>query len=312
MGTDETSSLKNIFKNAAAIDLQNKEVSALMGKNDDIENNVLPGGIISKYGRVEAKEVKSKKKKQEKAFIAWLLRQSIKNLHKVIQEIIDFHQEQMDWFEQQIREAHEHIDHLSEIHEVLKDEMEKFQEHGAFELDEYRHFKNPLAEKAIQDWETKTGKTIDLTDPHSYEDVLDILEGIEAQEHAIKAEKEQHQKNYEYHKDKRDEARKIQDYLNSDNPALQKRGRELLNDFDAFQKNNVTKNLKSEIKNPRTETQAFSTYEVTAEDLEYDDFAFDFPPMNAEFNQSAHEDTNEKQPEVPEVNPKSPVIKPKF
>jgi hypothetical protein len=57
--------LRKIFKTAAAAEIQNKEVAALMGQEDEGSPGVLPGGIISTYSYSDATANRSKKKKKD-------------------------------------------------------------------------------------------------------------------------------------------------------------------------------------------------------------------------------------------------------
>ncbi|MDF1864561.1 MAG: hypothetical protein P1U70_06995 [Saprospiraceae bacterium] len=290
----EIPSLKNTFKNASDIDLQNKEVAVLMGQSDETENNVLPGGIISKYGRVEAKETQSKKKKRNQAFMSWLLRQSIKKALTELQTIIDFHLEQIRLFVEQIKQANEELEVLDNEFAELEKELKNFQENGAFDLDEKGNLKNKSAEKVISDWEYLTGQKIDLNAKNSYGDVLYILMDIE--KHKLKLEKDiqDNQQQYEYHEFKLKEAQKLKADLQSNDPercrlALlqveQTSITSINNDFDNSTQtkgNNIIKANKS-----------------VSGNSSHDDFMSAFPKLNEEFSGAS---TGELKKTAPDSN----------
>lgn len=300
MSTGETSSLKDIFKNANALDIQNKEVSALMGKSDDVASNVLPGGIISKYGRVEAKDIDSKKKKRNQAFISWLFRQSIQKALTKLQAIIDFHLEQMRLFEEQIKQANEQLEILNDGFEELQKELKKYQENGSFDLDENGNLKNKPAEKILSDWEQLTGQKIDLTAENSYGNVLFILMNIEKQKQALENDIQEKQQQYEYHKLKLDEAEKIKEDLQNGNPEQARLALSKINKLQEekiiFYTDNTPDKDKQTVQNDFPETT-----NLVSNNTNHDDFLSAFPKLNDEFSQASIGEMKNTEPKINKI-----------
>ena len=105
--------LTKIFRAASKELVQNLEIAALMGQgSEQDESMVLAGGVYSQLGYTEAKAYRSKKKKRDKRFWDWVVLETIRQTSEYLEEIIAFHQEQMDRLAEQIEKILQQFNQL--------------------------------------------------------------------------------------------------------------------------------------------------------------------------------------------------------
>lgn len=270
--------LKAIFNNVAKPELHNKEVAALMGEIIEDNPEILPGGIRSKYGFSNVKVSQLKKKKKDKAIIELILRQSIHNALIRINEIIEYHQNQLEGILKKLEVAQELLEKLDEQHQILEPELNSFQENGVFDLDEIGKLRITQAEEILFEWERKTGKIIDRNDPASYEFLLTILLDIEKRRIELKKNIDYLTHQYEHHKIKLEKAQQIKTDLESDDQDKQLNA---ISKYDQLFRNfNQTKELNL-VQTPAA---------TDVDNIIKDEFLSAFPPMQEEFLEAVSRD----------------------
>jgi len=268
---------------------KNKEIETLMEKGDEDEIEDKVADINSKPDQKEASD-KAERKKWWRFLQHFLIQKETERALARIQEIIEFHQAQMDILAEMIKLARNSLNELDEQRQALMREIQRFRETGQFDIDETTgQFKNAKAKEALTDWEEKTGRKIDLSDPSSYLDVMEAAADLEAQEAEIKETMERDERDYEYHKTKRDEALEIKSDLESGDPERCKLALQRLENLDSNQRAFRVENaLTSESKIDSSQKKVFlQQMNLTEEDLALDGFSFNFPPLQASFTDAA-------------------------
>lgn len=304
--------LRKIFKTAAAIEIQNKEVAALMGPEDVSSPDVLPGGLRSRYGTTETKMYRSKKKKKDQAFMAMILRESIRQALIQINKIIEYHQTRIEEILKFLEETQTFLQELDKRHQSLEAELKFFQDKGLFDLDENGRLKNSKTEEILAGWERKTGKLIDRKNPASYEALLNILVDIEEHKIELRQGIENYSAEYEYHKAKLDEALQIRDDLeNGDTMQMQN----ALLKFESFTNDRERSFDDSSYKEADSATK--NDNQIEPYELLYDktnnDFSFGFPPLKNNFTDAATDPGESAQNSAIKEQPMkkvSPIVKP--
>ncbi|MBI1227787.1 MAG: hypothetical protein GC192_21310 [Bacteroidetes bacterium] len=278
----------------AQLDTADKEGSktqALLRDSTDNEGYSLKTGAGSKTQLSDIKNNVEKKKWQKFVYYL-LLRQAIEKALARVQEIIEFHQTQMEVLAEIIRDARFKLMELDEQGKALMAELKRFRETGRFDLDGNGKLKNARAKEAIAAWEEKTGVRLDLTSPSSYLGVLEAAKDIEIQQAEIKAGIEKDERDYQYHKAKRDEAIEIKKDLESGDPERCRQALERLDSLGNIQRLGTAENSltsETEIDNKQKQ-EILSQMELTNRDLAQDGFTFNFPPLQSEFNRSVIND----------------------
>ena len=305
MGGDKPDGRKltGIFRSVSDMELQNKEVAALMGEVDEDSPNVLPGGLISKLGLTDAKLFHAKAKKRDKDFRDWLFREAVQRSLERINGIIDDLQKRIEELLEHMAKAEEELAELDERHETLEAELEYFQEIGLFDCDENGRLKNPEAEAIVSDWERKTEQKIDRTDPASYGSMLQILMDIEQRRIALRGGMKRDAAEYEQRKQQLDEAIQIREDLQGEGRELNRKG---LFDFMGFV-NGYNSEFEitgqSEIEeNPVTDLLFEESTDELPEDLDTS-LSFGFPPIQENFAKAVMDDI--APPEENRTNPSS-------
>lgn len=275
--------LTKSFKSASDMDIQNKEVASLMGVVNEENPNVLSGGLISKLGLTDTKLFHIKKKKQDKDFRDWLLRETIQRSLKLINEIIDNLQKRIEELLERMAETEKELDELGKQQEILEAEIEFFQENGLFDCDKDGHLKNPDAEAILSGWEQKTGQKIDRTDPASYAMVLQVLADNEQREITLREKLKKYTAEYEARQKQLDEAQQIREGLLSDD---EDRCQKALLAFDGFMD---TYNKEFDYNEPVASAIPFEGIIGTGKisdgptELLADGSSFGFPPIQEDF-----------------------------
>jgi len=109
-------------------------------------------------------------------------------------------------------------------------------------LNENGQLKNQEAEQLLQEWEAKTGATIDRNSPETYYTILQMLNEIEEQQETTYQQLEKDEAAYEYHKLKRDEAQQVVKDLQSGDVNIQKAAIQQLEELHTEQKKFVAIN----------------------------------------------------------------------
>ncbi len=207
--------LREMFNSVAKSEIHNKEVAALMGEVNEANPEILPGGIRSEYGFTLTKVSRSKKKKKDQALIDLILKEDIRKALIRINEIIEYHQEQIEEFLRKLEQTQLILEKLDEQHQMLKAELNYFQENGFFDLEENGQLKNAKVEEILSAWESKNNKSIDRNNPGSFELMLNILLEIEKQRIELKENIDNYTVQFEHHKIKLDEALQIKKDMES-------------------------------------------------------------------------------------------------
>jgi hypothetical protein len=238
-GNEADFSLSKTFMEFARIDLQNLEVAALMGDVDPDSPGVLAGGINSRMGIPEKVRARILQKRNEQDFADLLFQILILESIARLDAMIAMHEEQMAAILKEIQAKNEALETLDRQHEVIQGELEYYEEHGLFDLDEDGRLKNKEAEAIITDWEARTGQTIDRNDPGSYGLVLTILKQIDDRRIALREDIDGLSTQYENHKQQRDKALQLKEKLLSVDPGVQEQALQdahhLIQDFTAVE-----------------------------------------------------------------------------
>jgi hypothetical protein len=217
--------------------------------------------------------------------MAMLLRESIRQARIQLNEIIEYHQNQIEKILKLLEETQGLLQELDDRHRTLEAELKYFQDNGLFDLNENGQLKNNKAEEILAGWERKTGEIIDRNDPASYEIMLNILVNIEGRRIERRQDIENYSAEYEFHKAKLDEAQKIRDDLQSgDSTKIQSA---LLN-LEAFNAEPQFLDAENPVfGNPdqRIEDVNLDNPNWTPEQKD-DEFSFGFPPLKDNFSQA--------------------------
>ncbi len=278
-----------------SIEIENKEMQVLLG-GVLTEEGTLPGGL----GRSRSADFASEKKKRDKAFNNTIHRYLFEEALRRVDEIIHYHQEQLERLAIKIEEGQIALDKLEITKKALEKEIHNFEKTGAFELDENGNLKDEESEAALRVWEAKTGTAIDRSDPSSYLIILKILRDTEIQIAELKDQQEIDQKNYEFHKTRRDEAQLLKDALQSDDPAIQEWALEGIKDLDKRQQVEQIQAIQAKPEKTKPEQKLLEQSTIKAQDLKQDGFAFNFPPLNADFKRAAPGETKVCEPLRPD------------
>lgn len=245
-----------------------------------------------------------------------IYRQVIQNAQRKIAETLEYHQTCMERFDRRIDEIQTLLDDLLETGRAIDAELEYFIKQGVFDLDESGHFKNEKVEAALQEWEARTGQTIDRKDPSCYLTLLEIMQKTENRKDELERNREKNQKDYEYHKTKREEALQLKEMLNSDDPAQIERALQGINELQNDLKIETVMAVSAENPNPGNGHEILSRAEVHEQVLAQDGFAFNFPPVNIEFDKAAPGDKHktditgrEKLGDQKRASPVAPIIR---
>ena len=286
--------LSETFKSAAATDAHNKEVAALMGEIDPDNPEILPGGVRSVLGLTDAKIEQIKKKKRNRDFFEFLFREAIRKAVANLNDIIEFHEKCLAELLEQMDKANRTLEELDRQHDILESELEYFKDMGLFDLDENGRLKNKEAEAIIAAWEEKTGETIDRSDPAAYETIFGILVEIEEQRIQLKRNLNDYTAEYEYHKEKRDDAIQIRDDLKSGDPVRTRNAfQKYANHFSGLEdvpKNPSVKKIESLADN----NEDLENLEIPPEYMD-EDFSFGFPPLQENFGQAVTDQAQSSQ-----------------
>lgn len=287
--------LSETFKSAAGTDAHNKEVAALMGEIDPDNPETLPGGVRSVLGLTDAKVEQIKKKKRGRDFFEFLFREAIRKAVANLNDIIKFHEKRLLELLEQMEETNRELEDLDRQHDILESELEYFQDMGLFDLDDNGRLKNKEAEAIIAVWEKKTGETIDRSDPAAYESIFGILVEIEEQRIQLKRNLNDYTAEYEYRKQKRDEAIEIRDDLKSGDLERIQAGLTNFEQFINFHEE-AFQDLTTERINDLPEIdEMFEDLEVSSENLD-EDFSFGFPPLEKSFAEAVTDQALQNQP----------------
>jgi len=168
---------------------------------------------------------------------------------------------------------------------ILEQEKSDFEENGRFELDENGQLKNQEADQLLQEWEAKTGATIDRNSPETYYTILQMLNEIEEQQEATYQQLEKDEDAYEYHKEQRDQAERVVKDLQSDDINIQKAAIQKLETLNIDEKRDVSINLNNNDLNNSTPSPSKNNGFIE-EDFEMSDFEFGFPDLQSNFKTS--------------------------
>lgn len=244
----------------------------------------LSGGILSKYNKpADHKEFSKSEKKKEQAFRNLVHQQLLDNALKNIYEIETYHREKMGEFSRQVEQMRLMLEGLRDTEHALNNELDYFTGFGRFDLDEQGCFKNEKVEAAVQEWEARTGMKVDRGAPNCYLILLEITQDIEIRAGNLEESRGQYQRGYEHHKTKREEAERVRNMLDGDDPvnlelALQEIGN-LQNDLRI----EAELALPTVVQSTGNEQLFPCQAEISERVRMQDGFAFNFPPVNAEF-----------------------------
>ena len=290
----ESNSEKDLVKSfRAATVTQDKEVALLMGNGmEDNNGQTLSGGLTSKYGYLEGKESQAQKKKKDKRFNDLLLRIMLRHSIKWMQEVINYHVQQMELLAKKIAAIQKQLKELLEEEKALKEVLEYYQEEGAFKLDSLGRLKNGIAECALQKWKDQTGQQFDHTGTEIYLVLLKIHENNEAEQMANESGLEQAETDYNYHKKQKDEAQEILNDLESADPEKCQNALQRIESMSFEQEVEIAIEA-----NKQGKANSIENAEkiLTEEDLEWDDFSFNFPPLKDEFENASAGENNKKE-----------------
>ncbi|MFM9949457.1 MAG: hypothetical protein ACKV1O_16085 [Saprospiraceae bacterium] len=291
---------------AKILEIENLEIKAMTGQDGNEDGTILIGGIPSKYKKpVDHRAFSKDGKKKDQALWNLIYQQTIENALKSINEMEAYHQERMEWFTRQLNEIRLLLEELSATGQALNQEQHFFTEFGKFNLNENGHFKNEKTEAALKAWEARTGKPVDRNNPACYLTLLEIGQDVEIQIGELEQTQAGHQQDYERHKANREEAGRIRDMLESDDPeqielALEKM-EHLQNDLRVEMTLAVPAgNLKLVNEQPEP-----GQIEMKEQARAQASFAFDFPPLHAAFDRA----TLNESPETGQTRSENPIAK---
>lgn len=267
--------------NSAAV-LQDKEVAALMGNGlESGDGQILPGGLISKYGYLEGKDSSTKKKKKDKWFQEMILRIMIRNSIRRLQEIIEYHRLQMETLAEKMDAIQNQLNELIEEEKTLREVLENYRDEGAFELAGPGRLKNEIVEMSLQKWEAQAGQKLDRSGIKTYMAMLKILEDNEAQQLAIESDLGQTEIDYNFHKKQKDEAQEILNDLESGDHERCQNALHRIDTMSFEQEVELALNIHEQSEPNKIEGQEKG---LSKEDAGWDAFSFGFPPPKGIWN----------------------------
>lgn len=280
-------------KNLARIlEIENQEIEVLTGRGGSEDGSVLSGGILSKYNKPpDHRELSKPEKKKEQAFWNLIHQQFLDNALKSIYEIEAYHREKMEEFARQIEQIRLLLEGLRDTELALNNELDYFTGFGRFDLDEQGRFKNEKVEAAVKEWEARTGMKVDRRAPASYLTLLEITQDIEIRAGNLEESREQYQRGYEHHKTKREEADQVRIMLDSGDPLRLELAMQEMDELQNDLRVEMELALATEVQRNGNEQIMPGQAEINERVQMQDGFAFNFPPVNAEFDKAA---TNEK------------------
>lgn len=295
--------LKMEFREAVKMELQNKEVAALMTGGVDTENPVvLPGGLLSKLGLTPAKLAELEAKKADKNFQDWLFREAVRQSLIHINIIINDIQNRMADILDRMEKADEELSVLDDQRETLSEELRHYQEAGFFDVDENGRLKNPEAEDILAEYERKTGQRKDLTDPACYELMLKILMDIDQRRVVLRESMKKDAMEYEYLKQRLGEALLIQEGLGSNNADENRQALLAFDEFFNFYDEDFTPEpfKQAEISDSSGDivTRSFDSQMDNPED----DTSFGFAPLTEDFGRAASDNEIMSKPPPDKTN----------
>lgn len=284
--------------------MEGYEIAALMGNLHSDNPDILANGIRSKIGYTSTKAEYIRKEKGEDWLFDFILWEIIKNILHDLQQLIEYHQKEMDRLLVRIAQNHDRFDELEHDRLLLDEQIKVFEKQGFFELDEQGRLKNKEAEAVLSTWEERTGQQIDRSDPSAYGAILNIVMEIENEQAVIRQEIERQELEYEYHKEKRDEAIQISEELKSEDLQIQvtalSKAEILLNNF-AQEQTPQSRYISPVSQNNISKTPNLANLGLDEPLDEGDNFSFSFPSLQNDFGNAAAAKANNQNP-VSEVD----------
>ncbi|MEM8527628.1 MAG: hypothetical protein AAGG68_23505 [Bacteroidota bacterium] len=241
--------------------------------------------VLGKYVLAHEEEQLIKEQKDKAELWDSLFSKLLDDAIKQANELLAYHQEQIAFYFKAIENHIALLQLLADQQMILQQEKTNFEENGRFELDENGQLKNQEAEQLLQEWEAKTGTTIDRNSPETYYTILQMLNEIEEQKEATYQQLERDEAAYEYHKEQRDQAEQIVKDLQSDDINIQKAAIQKLGALNIDEKRDVSINLNNNDTNNSTPSPSKNNGFVE-EDFEMSDFEFGFPDLQSNFKTS--------------------------
>ena len=294
------------FNFATKIFVHNLEVAALMGGDAENDGKTLAGGVASRLGFVEKKIAKKREREQRREFERILRYFVEKALHR-LNEIIRYHFEQMERLLEQIAGDRERLEELDRQEQALKAVIAKYQQTGEIDLDKDGRLDNKHAEAAVREYEERTGKKVDRSDPAIYALLLGVLMNVQQGREQARFDIEENTKRYEHHKKQKEKAEAIKGELESGDPGRCQKAILEMENIGIDQRYDVVNQIAKETPEYEAHKLLTGPTELVDKETEGEEFSFGFPALRDNFSE-ANAGENKKEPLQPENRPLSQSI----
>lgn len=260
------------------IETENKELAALMGQPEECDGYGLPGGLLSRYGYLEKKD-RRKKRKKDQWFMDMMLAMALRDAIKQLEQIIAYHQKQIERLIEEIKQNRDKLLELDRRAKALQEILERYQKEGAFGLDENGRLANEAAEAALRSFEQKSGCSVDRSGPGLYAALLEAALLNEQEREQTSMDIKKGTERYKYHKAQKEKAESIRRGLESDDPEKRSEALREMEGIGAYAQHDIAYHVKKS-GNDINEVGATG---ALGENHGYEGFSFGFPSLKNEF-----------------------------